>query len=41
MIALQKLLEDREAEVREAAGRLFTRARRQTTTGSIASVSEP
>ena len=41
MIALQKLLEDREEEVREAAGRLFTRARRHTTTGSIASVSEP
>lgn len=41
MIALQKLLEDREAEVREAAGRLFTRARRHTTTGSIAVVSEP
>ncbi len=41
MIALQKLLEDREVEVREAAGRLFTRARRHTTTGSIASVSEP
>ncbi len=41
MLALQKLLEDREQEVREAAARLFTRARRQTSTGSIAAVSEP
>jgi HEAT repeat protein len=30
MAALQKLLEDREKDVREAAARLYTRARRQT-----------
>ena len=30
MLALQKLLEDRESDVRESAARLFTRARRQT-----------
>ncbi len=41
MLALQKLLEDREKDVRESAARLFTRARRQTSTGSIAAVSEP
>lgn len=31
MVALQKLLEDRDSEVRETAARLYTRARRQTT----------
>ena len=31
MVALQKLLEDREQEVRETAARLYSRARRQTT----------
>ena len=41
MLALQKLLEDRESDVRESAARLFTRARRQTSTGSIGAVSEP
>ena len=34
MVALQKLLEDREKEVREAAARLYSRARRQTTAGA-------
>lgn len=41
MVALQKLLEDSERGVREAAGRLYTRARRHTTTGSIPTVSGP
>ncbi|MHB1095243.1 MAG: HEAT repeat domain-containing protein [Gemmatimonadaceae bacterium] len=31
MVALQKLLEDKEKEVRETAARLYSRARRQTT----------
>jgi HEAT repeat protein len=31
MAALQKLLEDKEQEVRETAARLYSRARRQTT----------
>jgi HEAT repeat protein len=30
MAALQKLLEDKDKDVREAAARLYTRARRQT-----------
>jgi len=41
MVTLQKLLEDRDKDVREMAARLYTRARRQTSTGSIAVVSEP
>lgn len=41
MVALQKLLEDKDKDVRETAARLYTRARRQTTTGSIPVVSEP
>lgn len=41
MVALQKLLEDKDKDVREAAARLYTRARRQTSTGSIPVVSEP
>jgi HEAT repeat protein len=41
MVTLQKLLEDRDKEVRETAARLYSRARRQTSTGSIAVVSEP
>jgi HEAT repeat protein len=36
MVALQKLLEDREKDVRETAARLYTRARRQTVTAGIA-----
>ncbi len=41
MIALQKLLEDRDKEVREAAARLYTRARRLTTaTAGIPVVSD-
>jgi HEAT repeat protein len=41
MVALQKLIEDKDKDVREAAARLYSRARRQTTTGSISVVSEP
>ncbi|MHB1311793.1 MAG: HEAT repeat domain-containing protein [Gemmatimonadaceae bacterium] len=41
MVTLQKLLEDRDKDVRETAARLYTRARRQTSTGSIPVVSEP
>jgi len=40
MVALQKLLEDRDKDVREAAARLYTRARRQTSTGSIPVVTD-
>jgi len=41
MVTLQKLLEDRDKDVREMAARLYTRARRQTSTGSVPVVSEP
>jgi HEAT repeat protein len=41
MVTLQKLLEDKNAEVRETAARLYTRARRQTSTGSIPAITEP
>jgi HEAT repeats len=41
MVALQKLLDDKDKDVREAAARLYTRARRQTTAGSLPVVSEP
>lgn len=41
MVALQKLLEDRDKDVRETAARLYTRARRQTSAGSMPAVSEP
>ncbi|MCX5760234.1 MAG: HEAT repeat domain-containing protein [Gemmatimonadetes bacterium] len=41
MVALQKLLEDRDKDVRETAARLYTRARRQTSAGSMPVVSEP
>lgn len=34
MAALQRLLEDKEQEVRETAARLYSRARRQTTSGA-------
>ena len=37
---LRGLLEDRDKDVRETAARLYTRARRQTSTGSIPVVSE-
>ncbi len=40
MVALQKLLEDKEKEVREAAARLYTRARRQTAAMGVAAVSD-
>lgn len=40
MSALQKLLEDREKEVREAAARLYSRARRQTSSMSIPTVTD-
>jgi HEAT repeat protein len=40
MVALQKLLEDRDKDVREAAARLYTRARRQTSALGIAAVSD-
>jgi HEAT repeat protein len=39
MVALQKLLEDKEQDVREAAARLYTRARRQTAATGMAAVS--
>lgn len=39
MGALQKLLEDKEKEVREAAARLYTRARRQTAAMGMPAVS--
>ena len=35
MVALQKLLEDRDKDVREAAARLYTRARRQTSAAGV------
>lgn len=42
MVALQKLLEDKEKEVRETAARLYSRARRQTTASAgIPVVSDP
>lgn len=41
MVTLQKLLEDRDKDVRETAARLYSRARRQTSTASIPAVSEP
>ena len=41
MVALQKLLEDREPEVREAAARLYSRARRQTAPGGMPAISGP
>jgi HEAT repeat protein len=40
MAALQKLLEDTNKEVREAAARLYTRARRQTAAMGVASVTD-
>ncbi len=41
MVALQKLLEDKEKEVRETAARLYSRARRQTTaSAAIPAVSD-
>jgi HEAT repeat protein len=40
MVTLQKLLEDRDKDVRETAARLYTRARRQTSSGSIPLVGE-
>lgn len=40
MVALQKLLEDREKDVREAAARLYTRARRQTTSAGVQAVTD-
>jgi len=40
MVALQKLLEDKEKEVREAAARLYTRARRQTAAMSVSAVTD-
>ncbi|MDQ8154997.1 MAG: HEAT repeat domain-containing protein [Gemmatimonadota bacterium] len=40
MVALQKLLEDREKDVREAAARLYTRARRQTAALGVPAVSD-
>ena len=40
MSALQKLLEDRDKDVREAAARLYSRARRQTTSMSVPTVTD-
>ncbi|MBI2408827.1 MAG: HEAT repeat domain-containing protein [Gemmatimonadetes bacterium] len=40
MAALQKLLEDKEQSVREAAARLYTRARRQTAAMGVQAVSD-
>lgn len=40
MVALQKLLEDRDKDVREAAARLYTRARRQTSATGMTAVSD-
>ena len=40
MAALQRLLEDKEKEVREAAARLYTRARRQTAAMGMAAVTD-
>ena len=40
MAALQKLLEDKEKDVREAAARLYTRARRQTAAMNAAALTD-